>query len=362
MRDHILILGGYGNFGRRIATALTNANIPVTICGRDAKKAAGWSNQLGAQAAVAIFDVNSGLDNYLKTHKPRIVINTCGPFQTADYQIAKTCIRNSAHYIDLSDGRQFVNGITALDEAAKNNNTVIIAGASSVPGLSSAVIEHYRHEFNEIALLNYGINPGQKAERGYATIKGIMTYVGKPLAPYPSTEQKPHGWQNIYRQTYPTLGKRWMANCEIPDLDLFPQKYAIKKIQFSAGMELSIIHLGLWALSGLVRMGVPLNLAAHTGLLQNMSNLFNIFGSSDGGMHIILNGTNHDGQPHTRKWFVIAKNAHGPHIPPVPTIILAKKLWRGEAMQPGAYPCVGLVSLTEYLHELEPYDIETFEQ
>jgi uncharacterized protein YbjT (DUF2867 family) len=35
----VLILGGYGNFGKRIAHLLTRHNVPVIIAGRDADKA-----------------------------------------------------------------------------------------------------------------------------------------------------------------------------------------------------------------------------------------------------------------------------------------------------------------------------------
>ena len=35
----VLILGGYGNFGKRIAIALAKANIPIIIAGRGKHKA-----------------------------------------------------------------------------------------------------------------------------------------------------------------------------------------------------------------------------------------------------------------------------------------------------------------------------------
>jgi predicted DCC family thiol-disulfide oxidoreductase YuxK len=33
--------------------------------------------------------------------RPRVVINTCGPFQNADYAVAQACIVAGVHYIDL---------------------------------------------------------------------------------------------------------------------------------------------------------------------------------------------------------------------------------------------------------------------
>lgn len=354
----ILILGGYGNFGKRIATALTKAGLEIIIAGRNQAKAEKLANKLGTNAEIAIFDANECLDEQLQKLKPLLIINTCGPFQTADYRIAESCINKRIHYIDLADGREFVTDISALNEQAINAGVAIISGASTVPGLSSAVIENFKHEFEHIELLKFGISPGQKAERGLATTKGIMTYVGKKLKPFTGNDSA-YGWQDIYRQTYPILGTRWMANCDIPDLDLLPKKYAIKKIKFSAGLEIPALHLGLWLLSWGVRLGLPLNLPSQSNALLHASNWLNHFGSENGGMHVILKGVGSNGKPHQRSWFIIAKEGHGPHIPTIPAIHLAKQIASNQVPKSGVYPCVGLISLDNYLGELKDYAITT---
>lgn len=358
MRTSILILGGYGNFGKRIAHALTKQDITVIIAGRSLQKVKAMSAQLPHdRVQIACFDVATELDAQLELLQPAVVINTCGPFQQSDYHVAMTCMKHGVHYLDLADGRDFVCGINALHEQAMNQNVAIISGASTVPGLSSAVIEHFKHEFTQIDELKFGISPGQKAERGLATTQGILSYVGKPLAPCAGNSKPLYGWQNIYRQHYPILGKRWMANCDIPDLDLVPAYYGIKKIQFFAGLELGFMHLGLWGLSWLVRLGLPINLPRYAQQLLYISNFFNNFGSPDGGMHIIIKGRDHKGNAHMRTWFIIAKDGDGPHIPTIPAIILARKLLRQEITIKGAMPCVGLVSLEEYLDALKEYNI-----
>jgi Saccharopine dehydrogenase NADP binding domain len=363
MQRSVLILGGYGNFGKRIAEALTQQGIAVIIAGRSREKAEALVRQLPeGLAEAACFDVTLELETALQRWRPTVVVNTCGPFQNSDYRVAECCIARQVHYLDLADGRAFVAGITALDKAAKAENVAVISGASTVPGLSSAVIEHFRPEFASIKRLRYGISPGQKAERGLATTQGILSYVGKPLAPYNGQGHPRYGWQDVYRQDYPELGKRWMANCDIPDLDLFPAHYGIGAMHFSAGLELGMLHLGLWGLSWLVRAGVPLNLPRYAKPLLAISNDVDRFGSADGGMHLLLDGTDHQGKPHQRAWFIIARDGYGPYIPTIPAILLAIKLIRQELPVTGAMPCVGLVTLTEYLAALEPYSIRTFER
>lgn len=359
MQRPILILGGYGNFGKRIARALVKDGFPVIIVGRNQRKASTLVSELGQLAQEAIFDANKVLSEQLKIFQPKVLINTCGPFQSADYRIADACIDRGIHYIDLADGRDFVTGIRTRHKAALKANVSVVSGASTVPGLSSAVLDYYRQEFAEYNELIFGISPGQQAERGLATTQGILSYVGKPLKPF-AGQAKAYGWQDIYRHTYPELGPRWMANCDIPDLDILPERYKIRSIKFSAGLELSAIHLGLWGLSWLMRLGTPLNLPGLAPQLLAAANWFNRFGSNDGGMHLIMRGIDGNRNPIERRWYIIAKNGCGPHIPTIPAIILAKEITEDNFFNPGAYPCVGLISLKNYLEELKAYPIAVF--
>jgi hypothetical protein len=158
------------------------------------------------------------------------------------------------------------------------------------------VLDHYKNDFATIDSLTYGISPGQKAPHGLATTESILTYLGKPLKPCGQHPQRRFGWQDIYRKEYPELGKRWMANGDIPDLDLFTDRYGIQHIHFSAGMENSFLHLGMWAMSYLVRVGPPLNLPKHASFLLSLSHVFDFLGTTNGGMHMLIKGTDKKSQ------------------------------------------------------------------
>ncbi|MDX2082379.1 MAG: saccharopine dehydrogenase NADP-binding domain-containing protein [Rickettsiales bacterium] len=358
----ILILGGYGNFGKRISTALAKAELPIVISGRDQKKASYLAELLAKKfpnslVEIASFDAKNNFSQALKELNPYLVINTAGPFQTSDYNIAKDCIAQSIHYIDLADGRDFVREISTLDQLAKNSGSLVISGASTVPALSSAVLEKFKTQFSKINSLTFGIAPGQKAERGLATTKAILTYIGKPLKPSAGSAEIRYGWQDLYRIKYPEIGTRWMANCDIPDLDLLPSRYNIGSIRFSAGMENSSLHLGIWCFSWLVRFGILKNLPNHAKTLLSLSHVFDLFGSDDGGMHMIIKGQDQDGKPKEIKWFIIAKNGDGPQIPTIPAIILAKKIISGNLDKSGAFPCIAMVTLDEYFAELKDFNV-----
>jgi predicted dinucleotide-binding enzyme len=366
MTGKILVLGGYGNFGKRIVKALARKNLEVIVAGRSREKAEDFARSVCGNASLRVsgfaMEVSSELAAALLEIRPAVVINTCGPFQGADYSVAKICVEAGVHYIDLADGRDFVTGIGALDERAVAAGVSVISGASTVPGLSSAVLDHFKSGFSRYKSVKIGISPGQQAERGLATTRGILSYVGRPFKDFPGSHGRVYGWQDMYRQDYPGLGARWMANCEIPDLDLLPRRYGLENIRFSAGLELGVLHLGLWMLSWLIRLGIPLPLEKLAGPMLAISNWFNRFGSADGGMHMVIDGLGPDGVALRKSWFIIAREGDGPQIPTVPAIVLAAEIANGKKMCPGAFPCVGLVSLEDYLAELRGFAITTNEE
>jgi hypothetical protein len=361
----ILILGGYGNFGRRIAMALAKSDCHIVIAGRHLQKAKQCADAIRtripkAPIETADIDINKQLSEQLTRIRPKVVINTCGPFQRRDYTVAQCCLAHRVHYIDLADARDYVTGITALDQDAKAAAVLVISGASTVPALSSAVLEYYRAQFSKIDSLRYGISPGQQVDLGLATAKSLLSYVGKPLKPF-AGHSTPFGWQHTYRQRFPDIGKRWMSSCDVPDLDLLPSRYGIKTIQFSAGMELPIVHWSLWVLGWIIRLGLPLDLPKYAPLLLRLNRWLKGLGTPDGGMHISIQGKDHQDTPKRVEWFIIAKNGDGPHIPTIPAVVLAKKLVTESLTIRGAMPCVGLVTLSEYRDALTAFDINVFQ-
>ncbi len=113
--------------------------------------------------------------------------------------------------------------------------------------------------------------------------------------------------------------------------------------------------LGL--LGWLVRLRLVRSLDAHAKRLLKLAFLFDRFGSSRSGFHMFLAGEGRDGRPRRVRFFIIARSGHGPHLPCVPAILLARKLSRDEVAARGAFPCLDLIGLEEYLGALEGLDI-----
>lgn len=358
MTARVLVIGGYGNFGSFIARRLSQeADITVIVAGRSAEKAKALAATLKAEWAA--IDIPSTLDAALLATRPDIVIHTSGPFQGQSYEVAEACARHHAHYIDLADGRSFVCDIAVLDGLAKAAGILMVSGASSVPGLTSAIIDRYRGEFQLLESVDYGIATAQKTNRGLATTKAVLSYAGKPFETLINgITKRVYGWQGLRWRKFPGIGWRALGPCDVPDLALFPGRYPdLKTIRFSAGLELPLVHLSLWALTWLVRIGLIGNLQAAAPILLFLSRPFDLIGTDISGFFMEMAGRGTDGQRQRLTFNLVALSGDGPMIPCVPAILTALGLARGQIVKRGAIPCVGLVGLNDFLAELKPLDI-----
>ncbi|HEU0118221.1 MAG TPA: potassium transporter, partial [Alphaproteobacteria bacterium] len=291
--------------------------------------------------------------------KPDIVIHTTGPFQNQSYAVVEACIHEGCHYIDLADARHFVAGISRYDQQAKDKNILVVSGASSVPCLTAAVIDYYRPSFKTLDKVEYGISAAQHTNRGLATTSAVLSYVGKTFTTLIDGRQQPvYGWQDLHAEKYPQLGWRLFGNCDIADLELFPARYPeLKTIRFSAGQEISFLHLALWLLSWFIRFGLISSLNRLAPYLLKLSFLFDFFGTGRSGFHMFLSGTDKDGKFRAKKFYIIARSGHGPNIPCMPAILLAQDLASETPPQTGARPCLDLINLERYSTALSGLDI-----
>jgi len=353
----ILILGGYGHFGSRIAAALAGrADCHLMIAGRDSGRAQTAAAKLrdgGASATlegVGLDAVSARLADEIRRLRAHLVIHTAGPFQGQSYDVARACMAAGAHYVDLADGRDFVAGISSLDAEARERDVLVVSGASTLPALSSAVVDHYRQRFATIASIRIGIVPGNRMPRGLSTVAAVLSYCGKPFKRWQRGEwQQAYGWQDLHRMNYPQLGYRWLASCDVPDLALFPRRYAVSEtVVFHAGLELASMQLSLWLMSWLARAGIVRSWVPAAGFLKTAGDKLMTFGTDAGGMHVEINGT--DANRHSQRvlWMLTALQGHGPQIPCVAAIVLASKLAAGQMTIRGAQPCMGLMTLEDF--------------
>jgi len=357
MTQRVLILGGYGFFGSRICAMLTRvAGVDLLIGGRDADKAAAKAKALGLPSASAIaIDAHApNFSDKLRRLAVDTVVNTAGPFQNQDYDVPRAAIAARCNYIDLADSRDYVLGISLLDDAARAAGVTVISGASSVPALSVAVIDEHLPQFRKLEIVRTGIASGAKSP-GLATMRGIFSYCGKPFSRrVDGREETTYGWLDLQRRRFPNpVGTRWLGSCNVPDLTIVPARYpTVKTATFHAGFASATGHLVVWALSCLTKAGILRSVVPFAAPLHRISALIEPFTSDKGAMFVEMSGEGVDGVPLRRTWNLLAEKNHGPNIPCGAAVALIAKLAAGERLPAGATPCVGLLTREEYLAPL----------
>jgi saccharopine dehydrogenase-like NADP-dependent oxidoreductase len=364
MKLKTLVLGGYGNFGARICRALAvDPFIQLLIGGRDLRRAQSLATDLGHEAQAVSLDLNaSDFADQLVRHQIDLVIHTAGPFQQQNYAVAMASAQAGAHYIDLADGRRFVCDFSgATHSVFVAAGRVAVSGASTVPALSSAVVDHLCAGWQRIDEIDTSIAPAQSAPRGKATMAAVLGYCGEDLKVWRGGQwQLLRGWANPERIEFARLPPRLGALCDIPDLELFASRYHVTNhVMFRAALEVGFTQRAFAALAAMRAAGILRQPARLAGLLNVSARAFDFLGSELGGMVLRVSGVNATGQPCKRAWHIAADQNHGPEIPCMAAILLARRLARGDCPPAGAHACMGLLQLADFESEFARWNMVT---
>lgn len=352
----VAVLGGYGNFGARISRALAgDPAIDLVVAGRDEAKAKAFAQPLRAQG-IALDSTAPDLADRLCANRIELLVHTAGPFQGQAAGVAQAAAAADCHYIDLADGRRFVCDFPKRHDAAfRAAGRCAISGASTVPALSSAVVDALRPRFGQLHTIDFCIAPAQQAPRGDATVAGVLSYCGAPIEVWRDGRwQVLHGWADPRPVRFARLATRRGALCDIPDLELFPQRYpGVRDVMFRAALEVGFTQQGFALLASLRRMGLLREPGRLARWLNRSGRWFDRLGTPDGGMVVRVSGLDPGGAPLRLAWHITAGQHHGPEIPGMAATLLARRLARGDALPAGAHACMGLLTLDEFAPEFD---------
>src|SRR3546814_17531368 len=90
----ILILGGYGVFGGRLAELLADlSGLELLICGRDLARAEAFCARFrGKPRAVPFALDRRDIADALQRFAPALVVDASGPFRSEERRVGKECV------------------------------------------------------------------------------------------------------------------------------------------------------------------------------------------------------------------------------------------------------------------------------
>jgi hypothetical protein len=355
----VLLIGATGVFGSRLAELASREDgIALTLAARDRAKLDALAARLGG-LPIRIVDRErltgadlAGFD---------LVVDAAGPFQASAPTVIEAAIAARVSYVDLADGRDFVAAIGAHDAAAKNAGVSLTTGASSIPALSHAVLDALIARWDRIDHIRIGIFPGNRAPRGLAVVQAILSYVGHPVRVWRGGRWTAvPGWGMTQRWAVPGVGKRWASVCDTPEQDLLVARYRpADSAEFFAGMELSILHLGLALLALPVRWRWLRSLQPAARPLLAIARLLLPFGSDVGAMEVRVDGQDADGKATAARWTLRADGNRGPYVPTLAALAMLRRFRAGQPPAPGARVCAGMLALAEFAADFAALGIAT---
>jgi NAD(P)-dependent dehydrogenase (short-subunit alcohol dehydrogenase family) len=332
----VLVVGGYGVFGERLARLLLRDGHQVTVAGRDLAKAKALAAQLGCSAKQidrkGDFAALAGHD---------VVVDAAGPFQMQGddpWRLVRAAISARVHYIDLSDNADFCTGISVMDREAKAAGVCVISGLSTVPAISSAAV-HALAEGEPPRVIDIAVLPGNRSPRGISVMTSILSQAGRPMPVWRGNQWVwATGWSDPARYCLPggIVRQGWMIT--VPDLHLFPAHFGAETVLFRAGLELAVMRYGLAAFAALRRF-VPVPVTPPVvRAFKWAADLLSPFGSGRGGMSVMVIAGGE-----WRWWRLLAEDGDGPFIPAVAT----RALLRRNTLPVGAAPALNTITLEE---------------
>lgn len=180
----ILILGGYGTFGSRLAELLAgDEHLTLVIAGRSHARAETFCATLNSKGSMApaVFDRDGNVKRQLAELAPDIVVDASGPFQAygvEPYRVVKAALARGLHYLDLADGSDFVAGIAQFDADARSRGVFVLSGVSSFPLLTAAVVRRLAAGMTRLNTVSAGIAPSPHANVGLNVVRANAAIPG----------------------------------------------------------------------------------------------------------------------------------------------------------------------------------------
>ncbi|HEX6859057.1 MAG TPA: saccharopine dehydrogenase NADP-binding domain-containing protein [Caulobacteraceae bacterium] len=173
----VLIYGATGYTGKLVSRRAKEIGMQPILAGRSADKVRAVAEPLGFAWRAADINDPAALDRALEGID--VVLHIAGPFSATSRQMADACIRNKAHYLDIT------GEIAVIEALAARSNEAAAAGVMLMPGVgfdvvpSDCLAARVAQRVKDPRQITLAIGGMEKASRG--TLKSSIESVGSPV-------------------------------------------------------------------------------------------------------------------------------------------------------------------------------------
>jgi len=317
----ILVIGGSGFFGSLLVDDLRrHVDCEVIVASRHGSVVADLRDSASLERA---------LDGV------RIAICAAGPYQGMPSSLAELCLQRGIHYIDLADDRGFVQNVRSIAAARTSKTSAVCTGWSTVPALSGLLTGIAAFGMGLLDSIQIHMAPGNRGARQSGTIASLLHSVGQPFdVVRDGRRRRVIGWSDPCEFVFPDpIGKRRGYLVNVPDLEISPELFEARTVEFRAGSELQVLNQCLSLLSATRRSWV-----AWTNAFQRGAALFSWIGHDAGAIGVEVRGAAR------RRQACIVADSRGERIAVMPASVMVSLLLSDRAGP-------GVVSYRDWLTE-----------
>ncbi|GAA1763260.1 saccharopine dehydrogenase family protein [Luedemannella helvata] len=132
----VVIVGGYGAVGRVVAATLAERGVPVTVAGRDLRRAQELARRHPDVMTPRRVDVDQP-DELESVLDGAAVVVMC--VERRNEQVAHACLERGIHVVDISATPAVLDAIERLDTVAERAGATAVLSVGLAPGLTNVL-------------------------------------------------------------------------------------------------------------------------------------------------------------------------------------------------------------------------------
>jgi saccharopine dehydrogenase (NAD+, L-lysine forming) len=269
-QNDILIVGGYGVVGQRIAVDLA-ADEPnrIVVAGRNIERAAHFAAALGRGVRGRLIDVDdpASIDAALKGVG---LVVSC--IDQREPHLLRAAIAHGLAYTDITPHLMQRRPTEAMKSDAVNSGARILLGAGLAPGISSIFARLGADRVGDVVRVESNVLLSVGDVFGPASRSYIMDEIALPYTiQVNGRQQSARAFRSVARITFPTpLGRRTAYLFPFSDQVFFPNTLGARTAL--ARLSLDPPWLGR-VLAALVRLGIPSLMRRRSGARERFNRL-----------------------------------------------------------------------------------------
>lgn len=225
----VLIVGGYGNVGRRIARLLADRlGERLFISGRHASRAARFAKTLGG--GVRSRTINLELpDTYAPALADVVLVIMC--LDTEDLKFAHACIAEGVHYVDITASHEVIERLGFMNDLACAHSSTIVTSVGLAPGLTNLLAKHSA-QATDARRLDIHVLFGLGDRHGKAALEWMVDRLHRPfeISTMQGTRVVRAFEERSHAQFPPPFGERTTYGFDFSDQHTLPETLAVPSV------------------------------------------------------------------------------------------------------------------------------------